>query len=122
MYKVRTNQTDVPLSQLQLRRVPSPRPSLLNLRARPNIQDSCLSDLPLPQVKLPQSDGQVDVTDMPSSPPPTPKVDAMELGTPRLPRNREQYLNPGESPEKRLTSSVVKGRAADGLLSLMGRG
>lgn len=73
--------------------------------------------------------GQEPGRDVGSSP---PRLERNGLGeeysTPILPRQRAGLLNPpllvGDEGEGDLTSSVVKGRAADGLLSLgrMGRG
>jgi hypothetical protein len=50
-----------------------------------------------------------------------------DLATPVLPRSRDGYSRVQDSrgspePGPEVTSSVVKGRAADGLLSLMGAG
>jgi hypothetical protein len=54
------------------------------------------------------------------------EVELEEFSTPILPRQRAGLINPpflggrDEDMERDLTSSVVKGRAADGLLQLMG--
>lgn len=99
-YKVRTNQIDVPISRLQIRS--SSRPSRIGLSS------SRISRTPLPSIP-----------NIETSP---KKLNDPGLSTPLLPRQRERLLNPpmlGSPEEHSLTSSVVKGRAADGLLSLM---
>ncbi|KAF8864242.1 hypothetical protein BDZ45DRAFT_737684 [Acephala macrosclerotiorum] len=141
-YKVRTNQIDVPISRLQI------RPSAFPKRTR---GVSGISRTPLPSVSIPNINLQQPSAEkikpaaltIPSSPPsphlshivgnaisPVKRLhdDTRDgLSTPLLPRQRDRLLNPPSlgSPtwnRSDITSSVVKGRAADGLLSLMRQG
>jgi hypothetical protein len=103
--------------------------------------------LNIPNIQLPRPSAEkkpVYTSDIPSSPPspyrgpttesnkltsPHKEIDATTregFATPLLPRQRQTMLNPltlgspiWEDRRSELTSSVVKGRAADGLLSLM---
>ncbi len=144
MYKINTNQTDLPLSQLQIRSSKSPilphnqlstrrplpssrlQPSQLHAyreiprsnasHTRPSISNtSCNSSSPPPQYI---SDPNTEL-----SPSRRDEAAYHNVATPILPRSRDGFLHPNgpESPRD-VTSSVVKGRAADGLLSLMGGG
>lgn len=137
-YKVQTNQMDIPISCLQI------RSSVLQHR-NGVYGTSRILRTPLPSISIPNislrkpsvENIHPSTTFVPSSPPsphirrietdrlasPMKQKDAItnELSTP-LPRQREELLNPpvlGSPEEHHLTSSVVKGRAADGLLSLM---
>jgi hypothetical protein len=119
MYKVRTHQINLPMSKLAL----PPRSqstSHSHLDTRPSISECLRLDKhALPDLMPYRAGAEKHVM---SSPPPTPMGGARgEMETPRLPRSRNGYLRVEESPEKRLTSSVVKGRAAEGLLGLSGR-
>lgn len=140
MYKVKTNQTDLPLSQLQIRAsrahhatrtlLPSSRLSPAPQHGEPVTPTSHLSQF--------NSDEVEDHTSIPSSSPlPLMSPDrslphvhgprCSDFATPILPRSRDGYScihNSRGSPEPgpEVTSSVVKGRAADGLLSLIGGG
>ena len=76
--------------------------------------------------------GNSDETDTPPTPPSKDTGDVCDgFATPLLPKQREGSLHPpllgtplgdDRKSERELTSSVVKGRAADGLLSLMRQG
>lgn len=137
MYKVKTNQTDLPLSRLQIRSSRahnSTRTLLPGSRLAPAPRHS----KPVTLTNHPSQDGDIEVEDYTSIPPssPTPLMSPdrsashahdprrSDFATPILPRSRDGYshVNSRGSPEPgpEVTSSVVKGRAADGLLSLMG--
>lgn len=118
MYKVKTNQTDIPMSELEI--LPSRR-SRASTRQDVNMEEA--------------SGTGWEITSSPprsASPPPRHEETHREFATPVLPRSRNGLSHLGahaqdDSPEfqrmgyaQDLTSSVVKGRAADGLLSLMG--
>lgn len=170
MYKVRTNQTDIPLSRLEIitpfrshqpRANPYTSTSILSLsggshpnplrqRPSPTRPDTTMTDAPPSsppdsaktarqheQNHTRSLSGAPDSENSPVQSPSRPIV--RDFATPVLPRSRDGFLNATtedvedmetESPmfERRgaavngvqdLTSSVVKGRAADGLLSLM---
>lgn len=137
MYKVKTRQTDVPLSQLQIR---SSRAHLLRtllpssrLAPAPNCSKPITPTSHLSRVRNDEVDDHISV---PSVSPPQPiepdtssshahESRRSNFATPILPQSREGYSlvhdsrgSPEPGPE--VTSSIVKGRAADGLLSLMG--
>jgi Whi5 like len=156
MYKVKTNQTDLPLSQLQIRssrtghpysqqptctslpllrptpaykhNKPATPPRGHPLQARDFIKAEALTTIPSSPPRPMSPDG------LPSTSYPfDPVQNRSDFTTPVIPRSRDGYSHPhllynsrGSpqpcTPEVTLTSSVVKGRAADGLLSLMGRG
>lgn len=141
MYKVKTNQTDLPLSQLQI------RPSRAHNSTRTLLTASRLCPAlqrikPVTPTRPPSQSRDIEVevedhTSISSSSPPqlmSPDRPAShahnsrrnDFATPILPRSRDGYslLNSRGSPEPgpEVTSSVVKGRAANGLLSLMGGG
>ncbi|CZR54329.1 uncharacterized protein PAC_04213 [Phialocephala subalpina] len=144
-YKVRTNQIDIPISRLQV------RPSAFSNSFPRRIPGTKTLRTPLPSASIPSIHLQnpsaektkPSTLNIPSSPPPPhlsrPVGDTMSpvkhqndytrdgLSTPLLPRQRDRLLNPPSlgSPtwdRSEITSSVVKGRAADGLLSLMRQG
>ncbi|KAF4625360.1 hypothetical protein G7Y89_g12804 [Cudoniella acicularis] len=151
-YKVRTNQINIPMDQLQIRSCsssPLSRPTRRVPFSTPETPE-CQTPLPIaPQTKIPSislqkpsaEKNRAPITTIPSSPPsaysekgssapPSPCSLSREdeeprdgFATPLLPRQREGLLNPpnlgSASLSSDLTSSVVKGRAADGLLSLM---
>ncbi|OBT40775.1 hypothetical protein VE00_09277 [Pseudogymnoascus sp. WSF 3629] len=117
MYKLKTNQHDIPLSRLELLSSP---PKRCSPPARPTIA-----------VASPPHDDEIEE---PGSATPRPRnrqlldldlnvegegesPEKMEMLTP-LPRHMQVEAAAGG--EEELTSSGVKGRAADGLLSLMG--
>lgn len=136
-YKVQTNQIDTPISQLQIKTTSTSKDLPVLSRAastprnRPVSSTNGLSNIP--NILLPNPAKTRLFT---SSPPQyTEAVSDSESGdeppqavaTPLLPRQRQSLLNPpflgdfeDRSPARDLTSSVVKGRAAKGLLSLMG--
>ncbi len=145
-YKVRTNQIDIPINRLEIRsstssKIPSlPRTTIPSSQCQisrpstalnvPNIKlhrPSAEEKRPHP-VSIPSSPPWYRSTPEDSSKPTSPTKTANDptredFATPLLPRQREGLLNPPSlgSPTwgSDLTSSVVKGRAADGLLSLM---
>jgi len=142
---VKTNQTDVPLSQLQVRSSISPglARNSTAVWAREKYVASELPELKSAEgpVNIPSSppgsatshDEQVGADDSLQSPMKRPGYPQQDFATPNLPKKRNIGLQPAaveefESPDFRrrgstaqeLTSSVIKGRAADGLLSLMG--
>jgi hypothetical protein len=141
MYKVKTNQTDLPLSQLQIctsRAHDSRRVLLPASRLGPAPQHM---KLVTPTRLLSQGrDIEVEVEDHISIPSSSPlqfmspdrsashghNLRHKDFATPILPRSRDGYslLDSRGSPEPdpEVTSSVVKGRAANDLLSLMGCG
>lgn len=114
-YKVHSNQIDIPISQLKIKTAP-PSPKLPTLPT-----SSRRTPLPsIPSIQLPSTHLE---SDIPSSPP-QESTEKEVLSTPLLQRQRERLLNPPAlgSPmwkERELTSSAVKGKAADSLLSLM---
>lgn len=137
-YKVQTNQIDTPMSRLEIKR---PSKSL----ELPSISRFANTPQNRPFTSAGHSDTQLNLSQVPnlqhtrsfSSPQPyieiTPFDESREepketVSTPLLPRQRHSLLYPpllgaefeDRSPARELTSSVVKGRAAKGLLSLMG--
>jgi hypothetical protein len=146
MYKVKTNQTDLPLSQLQIRssgadhpypRQPTRAPLPTSRSAAIHIHNNPAATShshPSPETQHNTEELTTIPTSSPPRPPPmspAPSHDPAQrhpdFATPILPRSRDGYAHhsrgsPGrpDTPEVTLTSSVVKGRAADGLLSLMG--
>lgn len=137
MYKVKTNQTDLPLSRLQIRSTRANNSTRALLPAS-RLDPTSHHSKPMTTASHPSQDIAIDAEDytsIPSSSPPTfmspdrlashvynPR--GIDFATPILPRSRNGYslLNSRGSPEPgpEVTSSIVKGRAADGLLSLMG--
>jgi len=144
-YKVRTNQIDVPISRLQIKTLSSTTPELSRLPRLANSSERRVS-LPatattLPHIRLqtPERRQPYHVR-IPSSPPPYLEVakhqsvsphqetvairagESESCTTPILPRQRQGILNPpalGSPIWAEVTSSVVKSRAANGLLELM---
>jgi Whi5 like len=138
-YKVQTNQIDTPMSQLQIKTTSQPAelttvPRLANApRSGPF---SSIRPSKIPNLK-PRAPNDEYTRSFSSSPPPYLELESCNepedrprdcVSTPLLPRQRQSLLNPpslggdfeDRSPARELTSSVVKGRAAKGLLSLMG--
>jgi hypothetical protein len=143
-YKVRTNQIDVPLSRLQIKTLSSTSPELPRL---PRVANTSQRRIPLPssstvlpeaQLQTPSAEKRpVHHARIASSPPPYLEItkhspakdgDATRGGenggctTPILPRQRQGMLHPpqlGSPIWNEATSSVVKSRAANGLLELM---
>jgi hypothetical protein len=120
MYKLKTNQLDIPLSRLELLspRIRSkstpPRPSNTTDDALPNAATDSQTGSATPKSNL----RQLLDAPMPLSPSPSKKAPSItEMVTP-LPQHMQSAATPARYDE--LTSSGVKGRAADGLLSLMG--
>lgn len=123
-YKVHTNQINTPLSQLQIRTSSS---------LPPRQKRTPLPTTAAPSIYLQHPSSENKTEHIPSSPPthqsPPPRRGEDDgFATPILPRQRHGLLNPpilgtpmGKSglSNEDLTSSVVKGRAADGLLSLL---
>ena len=150
MFKVQTNQTSIPMSRLQLSpRNTSNLPSAM-LGPRGGLAEQHSSQAPLPRL-LPApilrptaySARHITQTEIPSSPPdsagdsPKPVMQEEVFRTPALPNQKRlhsprQLSSPPDSQahedgrpedeEDNLTSSVVKGRAANGLLGLMRMG
>jgi hypothetical protein len=143
-YKVRTNQIDIPLSRLQIRSsTASPRlTSLPRVASNASLHRTSIpprtatTNIPNIELQKPFAEKkQVSAPAIPSSPPSYKEGDRPGYpsktaeDTPLLPRQRRGLLNPPalgspvwedrRSAGNDLTSSVVKGRAADGLLSLM---
>ena len=146
-YKVRSNQIHVPLDSLQIRSCATD-PELLPLqKTRANFSPRrTLLPTAGPGIKIhtPSLAYNRNSRNLSSSPPspyihiPTreereklfpqsleTKIPRKSLATPVLPRQRDAFPNPPslDSPiwdnrKTELTSSIVKGRAADGLLSL----
>lgn len=131
---MRTNQLDIPLSRLQVKtmsRTLPPLPRLSNT-VRRNTLPSASSTVP--NINVEDSSFKKENSSPIASSPPRLHESHEPATTPILPRQRQSLLNPPNlespiwalTPEKcnaaggDLTSSVVKGRAADGLLSLMG--
>ncbi|KFY25867.1 hypothetical protein V493_04393 [Pseudogymnoascus sp. VKM F-4281 (FW-2241)] len=110
MYKLKTNQLDVPLSRLELlsplpKRTPA-RPSTAAASPTHTADSEPGSATPKPQHRQLMDVGAL-----------SPSPEKAEMLTP-LPQHMQAVATPGGYDE--LTSSGVKGRAADGLLSLMG--
>ena len=138
-YKVQTNQIDTPMSQLKIKNA-SESPELPTVprlahtpRHRPLSSSSRASNT---HSVSNREQNQGEKQSLSSSPPPYPEAASHDesnlesreaISTPLLPRQRQDLLNPpslggdfeDRSPARELTSSVVKGRAANGLLSLM---
>jgi hypothetical protein len=140
-YKVETNQIDTPMSELRIKNssepteLPTiPRVANQNLPRTDPFSSKRLSKFP----NLKPRDRKLEYTrSFSSSPPPYLELPSQNepddeprasVSTPLLPRQRQRLLDPpslggdfeDRSPARELTSSVVKGRAAKGLLSLMG--
>ncbi|KFY79462.1 hypothetical protein V499_01522 [Pseudogymnoascus sp. VKM F-103] len=120
MYKLKTNQHDIPLSRLELlpalpRRSSAPARPTTAVANSPPRADSEIEEpgsaTPRPQNRQLMLDVDVDVDVEGLSSP-----EKVEMLTP-LPRHMQVEATGGY---EELTSSGVKGRAADGLLSLMG--
>ncbi|OBT71689.1 hypothetical protein VF21_09661 [Pseudogymnoascus sp. 05NY08] len=111
MYKLKTNQHDIPLSRLEL------LPPLLKRSSPPARPTTAAADSPSHSEEpgsatpRPQNRQLLDVEAL------SPSPEKVEMLTP-LPRHMQVEAAMGGDEE--LTSSGVKGRAADGLLSLMG--
>jgi Whi5 like len=143
-YKVRTNQIDIPLDRLEIKTLSSTSPELPRLPGAANtsqhhVQISSTSTaLPAMQLQIPCAEQRrVEQVRITSSPPPyleitnhSPVKESAstregEYGgctTPILPRQRQGILQPpqlGSPIWNEVTSSVVKSRAANGLLELM---
>ncbi|KFY15425.1 hypothetical protein V492_02003 [Pseudogymnoascus sp. VKM F-4246] len=117
MYKLKTNQLDIPLSRLELlspapKRTPPSRPTTATATAA---DDADAEDSePGSATPKPQHRQLMDVEAA------SPSPEKAEMLTP-LPRHMQTAAaTPGGMGYEELTSSGVKGRAADGLLSLMG--
>lgn len=111
MYKLKTNQIDIPLSRLELLSpLPKRTPAFSSTAANspPHAADS--DEEPGSATPKPQHRQLMDVEALSPSP-------EKAMLTP-LPQHMQAVAMPGGDDE--LTSSGVKGRAADGLLSLMG--
>ncbi|KAE9379118.1 hypothetical protein N431DRAFT_451024 [Stipitochalara longipes BDJ] len=146
-YKVRTNQIDIPISRLQIKTLSStspelPRhPRLANSSQRRIPLPATATALPDIRLQTPSAEKRRPYhARIPSSPPPYLEVTNHKSGspiketdtrragesegctTPLLPRQRQGMLNPptlGSPIWAEATSSVVKSRAACGLLELM---
>lgn len=148
-YKVQTNQIDIPMSRLQIKTLASTSASPELPRLPPRAANTSQRRIPLPStatalpdLRTPEDGGRrferVRHVRIPSSPPPYLEitkhhvesalstkendVTSEDCMTPILPSQRQGLLYPpnlGSPVWNDLTSSVVKGRAADGLLSLM---
>jgi hypothetical protein len=141
-FKVQSNQMDIPISQLRIKTLPmSPKlPKLPKLPSLPRPSATANTSqrrtpLPsaIPEISLQKPSGEGPRSLIPSSPPPpyrstdstaSPRKEL--FATPLLPRQAQGQglLNPPTlgSPtwkDRDLTSSAVKGKAADSLLSLM---
>lgn len=109
MYKLKTNQLDIPLSRLELLSpLPTRTPARPSAAASPPHTSSAASS-PGSATPRPQNRLLMDVEALSPSP-------EKEVLTP-LPQHMQVVATPGYD---KLASSGVKGRAADGLLSLMG--
>jgi hypothetical protein len=138
-YKVETNQIDTPMSELRIKTSSEPTelptiPRVANLPRTDPFSSKRLTKFP----NLKPRDRNLEYTrSFSSSPPPYLELPThnepddeprASVSTPLLPRQRQRLLDPpslggdfeDRSPARELTSSVVKGRAAKGLLSLMG--
>ncbi|KAL6713358.1 hypothetical protein ACLMJK_008823 [Lecanora helva] len=129
-FKVKTNQTNVPLSQLRVAADQSSYPSGSQEISPPRL-------LPAPILKPSTTSPRAIQADIPSSPPSSPcinsedDVDDKAFRTPALPR-QSKIARPETSPldahrqgpkqisreDESLTSSAVRGNAAIGLLGL----
>jgi hypothetical protein len=145
-YKVRTNQIDIPISRLQIKTLSSTSLELPRLPRQANSsqrRNPLRATVALPHIRLqtPSAEKRRPYhVRIPSSPPPYLEVTkhqsvspSKEAGatragesenctTPILPRQRQGMLNPpalGSPIWADVSSSVVKSRAANGLLELM---
>lgn len=110
MYKLKTNQLDIPLSRLELLSpLPTRTPARPSAAASPPRTTSAAPSSPGSATPRPQNRQLMDVEALSPSP-------EKEVLTP-LPQHMQAVATSGGDDE--LTSSGVKGRAADGLLSLM---
>lgn len=134
-YKVQSNQMDIPISQLRIKAATPPSPKLPILPRHPTSASTAKRRTPLPsvppsiEIQKPSADTPRSLANIPSSPPLYNPSEALisplkeAFDTPLVPRRRG-LLNPQGlgSPtwkDRELTSSAVKGKAADSLLSLM---
>lgn len=113
MYKLKTNQLDVPLSRLELLSTPKRQaaPSAAAAATSPPRAVDVDLEEPGSATPRPQHRQLMDVE--------SPEKEEEEMLTP-LPRHMQTLATEGEGAYEELTSSGVKGRAVDGLLSLMG--
>lgn len=147
MFKVQTNQTSIPMSRLQISPKNTSNRSSATLGPQGGVVDQHSNQAALPRL-LPApilrptaySARHITQTQNSSSPPdsvddsPKPEMREEVFRTPALPRQKKlasplQLSSPPgsqahlgerlEDEEDNLTSSVVKGRAANGLLGLM---
>lgn len=135
-YKVQSNQMDIPISQLRIKTSVTPSTKLPTLLRPSKTAQTPQRRTPLPSaipdvnLQMPTSEEVHSRTNIPSSPPSYSSLENAifpgkeALVTPLLPRQRRALLNPPNlgSPawkDRELTSSAVKGKAADSLLSLM---
>ncbi|KAL8688429.1 MAG: hypothetical protein Q9218_005658 [Villophora microphyllina] len=136
LFKVQTNQTNIPLSQL---RIPSREPNPLPEQSSPTLPTTLPTLLPAPILKpTAYSTRKIDEQpQMPSSPPssivgsPTKEDPPEVFRTPALPRRKPSLSEQSSSPPshdgdhhkrnmeyRHLSSSAVKGDAAVSLLGL----
>jgi len=118
MYKVKTNQLDIPLSRLELL---SPTPALPSVASPSKLADD---ELPNTQHSAPSPSDAATPQGLALSVPATANASPsnsdvdMAMAPATATRHMQGAMAEGE-PCEDLASSVVKGRAADGLLSLM---
>ncbi|SLM35147.1 hypothetical protein LPUS_04230 [Lasallia pustulata] len=147
MFKVQTNQTSIPMSRLQISPGSTGGRSSATVGPQGNVAEQRSNQAALPRL-LPApvlrptaySARHITQTRVPSSPPNSPEVSPKAVvqeevfRTPALPRHKRlasplQMSSPPDSEaleggrredeDDSVTSSVVKGRAANGLLGLM---
>ncbi|KAK4634078.1 hypothetical protein CLAFUW4_00822 [Fulvia fulva] len=111
MYKVRTNQTDIPFDDLRVEQSPPPPPHAFALV--PSEQQPCAQLLPAPLLR-PTAYSNRMLYNMPSSPPSAFSPAKLSRGGEAKTPTSGRF----SAPEQELTSSIVKGRVAEGLLGL----
>ena len=112
MYKVRTNQTDIPFEELKVEHSPpAPHHSFALV---PSDQQPCPQLLPAPLLR-PTAYSSRTLYNMPSSPPAGYSTAKLLRGGEAKTPTAGRFTAPDE---QELTSSIVKGRVAEGLLGL----
>jgi hypothetical protein len=116
MYKVKTNQLDIPLSRLELL---SPTPALPSVASPSKLADDELPNTQ-PSAPSPSEDAtpQALALSVPATATASPSKSDVDMAMATATRPMQAPMAESE-PCEDLASSVVKGCAADGLLSLM---
>ena len=112
MFKVRTNQVGIPFDDLKVEQSPPPPPHAFALV--PSEQQPCRPLLPAPLLR-PTAYSNRMLYNVPSSPPASFSPAKLSRGGEARTPTSGRFSGPDE---QELTSSIVKGRVAEGLLGL----